>query len=275
MSPSIAAERRRDTAIRGLALGSALVVFLLPIAWTALAAFGIEPNNGLRPPGWTGGLTLDNFRETGVAEPTFWQEVWTSSSSAVIAATVATAAGFLAAYALARAAPRRGRRIAQGFLVLAVLPAMAYVLPLSMLIGRVGLGDSFPGLVASEAAVAAPLAVYVLYGSIRQIPAEFEEAAWIEGAGIGPIVGRVVFPLAAPNVVATAIVLFVTCWNMLLVPLLVAGVHVKTIPVAMMDFFTFERELEWPVAAAALLVSLVPVAVLAALSRRLLDRFSL
>jgi ABC-type glycerol-3-phosphate transport system permease component len=70
-------------------------------------------------------------------------------------------------------------------------------------------------------------------------------------------------------------VLFVLNWNMLLVPLIAAGIHVKTIPVAMADFFTFERELEWPVAAAALLVSLVPVALLVAFSRRLLDRFSL
>ena len=266
---------RRDSVARASLLALAVVVSLLPLAWTALAAVGIEPNNNLQPPGWTGRPTLEHLAETGIAEPKFWQEVWTSTTSALAAAVIATTAAFLGAYALARGAPRRGRQIAQLFLVLAVLPAMAYVLPLGSVLGWLGLRDSFAGLVASEAAVTAPLAVYVLHGAIRQVPPEFEESAWLEGAGIGRLVARIVLPLAAPTVAATAIVLFVLDWNMLLVPLIVAGVHVKTLPVAMIDFFTFERELEWPVAAAALLVPLVPIVVLIALSRRLLDRFAL
>jgi ABC-type glycerol-3-phosphate transport system permease component len=43
----------------------------------------------------------------------------------------------------------------------------------------------------------------------------------------------------------------------------------------MSDFFTFERELEWPVAASALVISLVPVALLVALFHRALQRFAL
>jgi ABC-type glycerol-3-phosphate transport system permease component len=62
---------------------------------------------------------------------------------------------------------------------------------------------------------------------------------------------------------------------MLLVPLVLAGVHIKTLPVAMIDFFTFERELDWSTAAAALIVSLVPLTLLVAVGYRLLDRFSL
>jgi multiple sugar transport system permease protein len=275
MTASIVADRRRGAAARTVLLAAALAIFLLPLVWTALAALGIVPNNSLHPPGWTGAPTLENFVETGVAEQAFWQEVLTSSASAVGAAAIATATAFPAAYVLARSAPRRGRTIAQFFLVLAVLPAMAYVLPLGSVLDRLGLRDSFVGLVTSEAAVTAPLAVYVLYGSIRQVPIDYEEAAWIDGAGIGRLIGRIVLPLVAPGVAATAIVLFVVNWNMLLVPLIVAGVNVKTLPIAMVDFFTFERELEWPVAAAALLVSLVPLLILIGLGRRLLDRFSL
>ncbi|HEY8438327.1 MAG TPA: ABC transporter permease subunit [Candidatus Limnocylindrales bacterium] len=275
MSGSVAERRGSGVTARGLALGLGLSLFLLPLAWTMLAAFGIVPNNELRPPAFAGRPTLENFVETGVAEPTFWLEVWTSSASAVCAAGIATVTGLLAAYALARGARRRGRTIAQCFLVLAVLPPMAYALPLGSVLDWLRLRDSFVGLVTSEAAVTAPLAVYVLHGAIRQVPEEYEEAAWIEGAGVARLIGRVVLPIVAPSVAATGIVLFVLNWNMLLVPLIAAGIHVKTIPVAMADFFTFERELEWPVAAAALLVSLVPVALLVAFSRRLLDRFSL
>jgi hypothetical protein len=53
--------------------------------------------------------------------------------------------------------------------------------------------------------------------------------------------------------------------NLFLAPLVLTASHIKTIPVAMSDFFTFERELEWPTAAAALVAA----------AHRWLDRFSL
>ena len=64
-------------------------------------------------------------------------------------------------------------------------------------------------------------------------------------------------------------------WNQFLVPLVLTTSQVKTIPVAMSDFFTFERELEWPTAAAALMVSLLPLAALVAVAHRALQRFTL
>ena len=86
---------------------------------------------------------------------------------------------------------------------------------------------------------------------------------------------RVVLPLVGPTMGATAIILFVLDWNLLLVPLVLTAGGLKTVPVAMIDFFTFERELEWPTAAAALIISLLPVAILVAVFHRVLDRFAL
>ena len=58
-------------------------------------------------------------------------------------------------------------------------------------------------------------------------------------------------------------------------PLIITAGQIKTVPLAMIDFFTFERELEWPTAAAALIISLVPVVVLVTVFHRVLDRFAL
>lgn len=268
------AQRRVDAWARAVVLSLILLVFLLPLCWTALASFGLVPNNSTRPPSWAGALTLANFAEVGISEPTFWQELAVSTLSAAGAALTTTVVAFVAAYGLARSQLRAERQLTQAFLVLASLPAMAYVLPLSDLMRRMGLSDSLPGLVVAEAAVTAPLAVYVLHGAVRQLSPEWEEAAWLDGAGLGRVLGSIVLPLVTPSVVATAIVLFVLDWNTLLVPLVLAGVEVKTIPVGMIDFFTFERELEWPVAAAALLVSLVPIALLVGVFHSFLARFT-
>ena len=140
---------------------------------------------------------------------------------------------------------------------------------------RVHLADTLLGVVLAEAALTAPLAVYVLHGSFAELSTEWEEAALLDGAGLLRVVGQVVLPLVAPTVAATAIVLFVIDWNLLLIPLVLTSGDVKTVPVAMSDFFTFERELDWPTAAAALVASLLPVALLVAAFQRILRRFML
>jgi multiple sugar transport system permease protein len=260
---------------RVILLLAALAAFLLPLVWTVLASFGLLPDNSTTPPSWKGSFTLGHFAEIGVAEPTFWQELATSTASAVCAAALTVGVAFLGAYGLARSTFRAGRTLTQGFLVLASLPAMAYIIPLSDVMRRVHLVDTFAGVVLAEAAVTAPLAVFVLHGALANLSPEWEEAALLDGAGLFRVLGRIVFPLVGPSVAATAIVLFVIDWNMLLVPLVLTSGEIKTIPVGMSDFFTFERELDWPTAAAALVVSLAPLGLLVAVFHRLLERFRL
>ena len=152
---------------------------------------------------------------------------------------------------------------------------MAFVIPLSDLMRQLGLLDTLPALTLAEAAVTAPLALYVFYAYLVSSPTECEEAARLEGAGLSRLLGSVVLPSAAPIVAATVIVLFVLDWNQLLIPLVLTGIDVRTLPVVLTDFFTLERELDWPTAAAALTIALIPVLVLVGVLNRLLDRFSL
>jgi multiple sugar transport system permease protein len=266
---------RREDAIRLLLLVAITAGFLLPLAWTALASVGVLPENSSRPPSWRGHATLDHFLEIGVAEPAFWQELATSTFAALVAACLTVAVSFPAAFALARSRFPGSRTLTQAFLVLASLPAMAYVIPLSDLSRRVHLIDTFAGVTLSEAAVTAPLAVFVLHGSLARLTTEWEEAAVIDGAGLARILSHVVLPLAAPSLAATLLVMFVLDWNLLLVPLILTSGEVRTIPVALSDFFTFERELDWPTAAAALMVSLAPLAALVALFHQALEGFTL
>jgi ABC-type glycerol-3-phosphate transport system permease component len=240
-----------------------------------LAAIGIQPNNNTSPPSWIVGPTLDHLAEVSVVEPAFWQELATSVGVSALAALLAAAISFLAAYGLARSGGRSGRRLSPGLLVLASLPVMAYVLPLSDLLRRVGLLDTLPGVTLAEAATTAPLAVYVFYGYLVAGSRELEEAARIDGARLPGLLRNVVLPAAAPIVAATVIVLFVLDWNQLLIPLVLTGINVRTLPVVLTDFFTLERELDWPTAAAALTISLVPLLVLVGLFHRFLERFRL
>ena len=274
MSTGREVRRPRDAA-RSIFLAVVLLVVLVPLVWTALAALGIQPNNDTRPPSWSISPTVDHLAEVSVVEPAFWQELATSVGVSAIAAVLAAAISFLGAYGLARSGGRAGRRLTPGLLVLASLPVMAYVLPLSEVLRRIGLLDTLPGVTLAEAAATAPLAVYVFYAHLLGASRETEEAARLEGAGVSRLLRDVVLPASTPIVAATVIVLFVLDWNQLLIPLVVTGIQVRTLPVVLTDFFTLERELDWPTAAAALTISLVPLLVLVGLFHRFLERFSL
>ena len=268
-------DRRRRQVVRAVLIAAALGVVLLPLLWTALAAVGVEPNNNTSPPSWVVRPSLDHLSEVSVVEPAFWQELATSVGVSVGASFLATALSLLAAYGIARSISDAPRRFSPGLLVLASLPVMAYVLPLSDLLRRAGLLDSLVGLTFAEAAVTAPLAVYVLSAHLAAGSRETEEAARLDGASLPALLWNIVLPTAAPVVAATAIVLFVLDWNMLLIPLVLTGIDVRTLPVILTDFFTLERQVEWPTAAAALTISLVPLVILVGLLHRLLERFSL
>lgn len=275
MNRSWRAQRRRRELIRAALLGAAIVVVLLPLLWTALAAIGVEPNNNTSPPSWVVAPSLDHLAEVSVVEPAFWQELATSVGVSAAAALLATALSFLTAYGIARSASPALRRLSPALLVLASLPVMAYVLPLSDVLRRTGLLDTLAGLTLAEAAATAPLAVYVFAAHLVATPRELEEAARLEGATMSTLLRSIVLPAAAPIVAATAIVLFVLDWNMLLIPLVLTGIEVRTLPVILTDFFTLEREVDWPTAAAALTISLVPLLILVGLLHRVLERFSL
>ena len=267
-----ASRSRRTLTLESLALAVAVIVVFLPLAWTLLAALGVTPVNGTRPPSWVGRPSLASFVDLGADQPAFWQAVLTSIVASSLSAALTIAVAVPAAWALA-GTPFMGRSVVINVaLVLASLPAMAFVIPLHDLARFLGLAETLPGLVLAEAAVNTPLALYVLAGAMIGTTAETEDAAALDGAGLTRILARVVVPRHAGIIAATGVVVFVIAWNMLLVPLVLAGGSARTVPVALIDFFWFERELEWPTAAAALVVSLVPVALLVLLGRRVVDR---
>jgi ABC-type glycerol-3-phosphate transport system permease component len=249
----------------------------LPLVWTLLASVGIVSDVGHRPPTFDVAPTGEHLAEVGRSAPEFIGQVGLTLVISTAASLIAVAFAFLAAYALVRGRPGRTRHrtVRQAALIAASVPVLGYVLALGEIERRVGLDDSVIGVSLAEAAATAPLALYVLAGFLEQMPRDIEEAAALDGAGPAQILARIVAPVSREILAATLVVLFVLNWNQLLIPLIVAGVNVQTVPVAMIDFFTFERELDWPTAAAALVVSAAPAVIAIAAFNRFLGRFRL
>jgi multiple sugar transport system permease protein len=266
--------RHRSDALRTVVIAVAVIACLLPLVWTLLASFGIHPDASRTPPTWSGPPEIGHYLEIGVAELQYLPKLVTSILLAVLTTIITVLVAFPGAYGLARSRFRGREVVVQGLVVLASLPVIAYLIPLRETLHALRLYDTLLGTAFAEAGLYAPLATYVLHGYLRRSPVEIEDAARLEGASTVQVLWRVVLPVVAPGVVATAIVVLVLSWNQVLMPL-VLTLRVKTVPVAMIDFFTYERELEWPNAAAALIASLLPIWAVVIAAHRFLGQFSL
>lgn len=258
---------------RWLFLGVSLICIVLPLLWTVLASLGVQVNNTISPPTWSLPPSFDSYLEIRSEQTYFWQEFATSILLSALTTLTTGTVGFLAAYSLARTRFRWRRLAIQGCLILASLPAISFVFPLSDILRAFRLHDTFIGVLLAESAVFAPLAVYILHGYISQIPREWEEAAYLDGATLVRVLTNAVLPTVSPGIIATTVIVFVLSWNQFYLPIILTTIRIKVIPVMMRDFFALEREFDWRVASAVLIVSLLPVSILVAAAHRVMARF--
>lgn len=221
-------------------LGGGLVFCLLPLAWTLLADLGLQPDGRA----WRGSLTFGNFAGVVVFEPAFGAEFAYTLAVTSMATLLPLLVAGPAAYRLARVRAAWRAWLTPGLLVLAVLPSLAYGLPLTALVRQTGRYGTFPALVLAGPAAQLPLALWLLRGYLLRVAVELEVAARLDGAAWLTILRRVVLPLVRDGLVATRVRGFVLHCNLYLLPVLLAERPPHLLTVVMRDFFAFERELE-------------------------------
>jgi len=157
-------------------------------------------------------LVWDHYRALFDARA-FWVPL--SNSLIVAGATTALALLFGApcAYALARLRFRGKTVVLALVLAVSMLPQISVVPPLFLLLRSAGLIDTHAGLVLPYLTFAMPLTIWFLVTVFRQMPAEIEEAAMLDGASRLVTFRRIVLPLAAPGLATTALLTFLYSWN--------------------------------------------------------------
>lgn len=108
-------------------------------------------------------------------------------------------------------------------------------------------------------------------GYFEDVPRELEEAAWLDGCSRPGAFVRIALPLVRPGLVATAILGFTTSGNNFVFALVLGGTRIKTAPVAVFNFISFE-EYNWGAVSAAAILITLPVLVFVFLVQRHLIR---
>jgi len=252
--------------LRGIVIALVLLVTIFPLYWIVTTSLKtprevVLPTPTLVPRE----ITFGNYQNVFAARVggNFLNSIVVTAGSTVLSIYL----GFTAGYAIVR---HRFRWKFNGIflvwiLVVKILPPVVLSVPLYELFLGMGLVNSRIGLILVYQVYTLPYALWIIVGFLRSVPIEIEEAARIDGASPGQIVARIVAPLSAGGIAATAVFTAIMAWDEFLFALLFTRrPRMFTVPLRIVNYIT-EYETEWG--------SLMAIGVLASVPLLLLTAF--
>lgn len=254
----------------GIRLGLALFVLwtIAPLTWMLASSFLRQRALTSKPPDLSpGSWTIGNYREVLDTGQALLPALANSAVVSLGTTLIALALGAAAAYALARLPLPGSNRVALLVLATQMFPGIVIVIPLFILLSRLGLIDTRPGLVLVYLSFVLPVVIWILKGFFEAIPADLERAAAIDGATTMQTFRLVVLPLALPALFAAGIFAFIESWNEFLFAVILTRTQTKTVPIAISEFSGQYQTAVGQMLAAATLAC-IPVVLLAVVFRR-------
>ena len=164
----------------------------------------------------------------------------------------------MAAYGIVRFFPKLGAIMSRLLVTTYIFPPILLAIPYSIAMAKVGLTNSLIGLIVIYLSFSVPYAVWLLVGFFQTVPIGIEESARIDGANKFTIFYRIVLPIVAPGIVATAIYTFINAWNEFLYALiLINDTNKMTVAVALRSLNGSEI-LDWGDMMAASVIVVLP-----------------
>jgi multiple sugar transport system permease protein len=247
-----------------LVLGYAALI-LFPVLWIATMMVKPEAVMFERPTVWSFRPTLAHF--DFVLAAGFQWYLMTSFVIALASTILVVIIGTPAAYAFARFEIWRRDDLFLFILATRMAPPVCLVIPFYLIYSKLGLIDTYAGLIIAYLTFNLSFYVWVLRSFCRDLPVDLEEAAMVEGYPRWQVLRRVVLPLLRPGIVATAVLCFIFAWNEFLFAFMLGGKTVKTLPVAIPTLITTQG-VKWGEMAIVGIVALVPILIVVFLLQR-------
>ena len=256
-------------------LATLAIVIIVPVAWVFLAS--IKQNSEFYGNPWTmpAGFYWQNFYEAWTAA-----QMGSYMLNSVIVTALALAlllvVALPAAYCLSRFRFRGGRFLNTAFMAGLFINVNYIVVPIFLMMrdwdswmnyffGRTVFLNNLFMLALVYAATALPFTVYLLSGYFATLPHDFEEAAYIDGAGYGQAMIRVIFPMAQPSIITIILFNFLSFWNEYIISmtLMSSSTGQKTLPVGLLNLMQGQQsKAEFGIMYAGLVLVMLPTLIL-------------
>ena len=255
-------------------LAVAVFAALAPVYWMLTISLKSEVDQFAVPPRWLlFNPTLEHYYDAFVSR-SFGQYLITSAIVSIVSTACALTLGTLAAYSLARfRLPfNMDRKLSLWILSTRMFPAIVTAVPLFLMMRDLRLLNTRLSLIVVYTAFNLPFVVWMMRGFFVELPRDLEEAALVDGdSRLGALV-RIVLPLVAPGLAATAVFCLIVSWNEFLFALILTQTDAAmTLPVGIAGRVT-QYEIKWGVMSAAGVVAMVPILLFALAVQRYLVR---
>lgn len=267
-----------EKTLRALALTVVVLFFMFPIVWIFLMSFQTNETILRVPPSVVFEPTLANYKaiitgklETAAAtiEIHFLRNLWNSIFLSVASVSLALLLGVPAAYAFARHKFKGSEDIAFTLLSFRFAPPLLVLLPLSLYFQKMGLADTYIGLIWVYQLICLPLILWIVRGYFEDISPDVEYAYRIAGHSWFATFRKIALPLAGPGIAAAGLLAFIFAWNNFIFALVLASADKQPVTVGALAFVTASG-IQYGQIAAAVVMSITPTLALALYAQRYL-----
>lgn len=267
--PPVRKQRKFGSGVEIVLLAVFMVVMLFPVLWMLETALKESKDIYAVPAKvFSFGPTLDHFKNVFSSDSPVLAGFRNSVIVAGASTIIATVLGVPAAWAYSRFA-LKGKKD-QLFFILSTrfMPPVVVVIPVFLMFRDLGLLDTQLGLILVYAAFNLPFTIWMMKGFIDDVPAEYEEAAMLDGFSRFEAFWRVILPLLIPGIAATAVFALIFSWNEFVFSIfLITDPDTRTAPSAIAGLIGGTTT-DWGLVAASAMVFAVPVLVFAFLVRK-------
>jgi multiple sugar transport system permease protein len=242
-----------------------LVFVLLPFYWMTITSFKQDRNifDPKANPFWFNmAPTLKHYINLINPDKTDFL-IWVQNSLMVAAmvTVISVSIGIMAGYSLARLRYKGAETIGSSVFITYLVPPSLLFLPLSHVIGQLGLMETRWAMVLSYPTFLVPFCTWLLMGYFRTIPKEIEECALVDGCTRIKALLRIVLPVAIPGIITAALFSFTLAWGEYLYSItFVTDSYEKTIPSAVVGELIRGDVYHWGGLMAGALLGSIPIA---------------
>ncbi|WP_405696884.1 carbohydrate ABC transporter permease [Streptomyces sp. NBC_01185] len=265
------ARRRRPLGNPVAGLGSLiwLLIVLVPL-YTLVSASLMHQDEALDgdPLAIPTDPTLENYRT--VLDSGFLSLIGNTAIVAVATVALVLVLSVPVAYVAVRTRSRLSSLAFRTFLLGVAIPAQAVIVPLYLMIGKMGLYDSLWAIILPTAAFAMPVAVLVLSGTMRDVSEEMYEAMSLDGASPVRMLWQLAVPLSRAGISTVAIFSALQAWNGFLFPLILTQSEEQRVLTLGLFNFMSQFGVNIPAVLAAIVLSVIPIFAVYLVARRAL-----
>lgn len=235
------------------------MLFSFPLIWMLMTAFKNRIDFLSMPPKFIFIPTLQNFKDVFSSQD-FVKAYYNSIIISCCSVAFGLLIGVPAAYGICRFKFKGRSSLAFWILSTRFAPPVVVLIPFFIAYKKLGLSDTYLGMTIIYLLINLPLIIWIMYGFFKDIPYELEEAATVDGSTPFYVFFKIVLPLVAPGLVATAILALIFSWNELMFSLILTSGRTKTLPIAIYNFVSYQ-EIAWGSLSASGMMAILPVAV--------------